>query len=231
MAKTDAEFAALVDKAKNHKNKIERDAAFDTILKEIQIDLKKLAARYYINGADAQDTLQEAYIGVWKAVMDWDQSGGMAFRNFAINLCCKRHIITAMSTANRKKYDPLNNAVSLSIPLSNSDDDNEQYLSDFIPDSSTPLDEQYAVDTEYERNFQRICDKLTKLERAIFEEYMKGQSYHEIAEVLTQKKLAANPDAQPIKPKAVDNALMRIRKKATELYKVLKFEEENQQVF
>ena len=62
--------------------------------------------------------------------------------------------------------------------------------------------------------FNQICNKLTKLERAIFQEYMKSQSYNDIAENLG------------IKSKAVDNALMRIRKKASELYIIFREEKD-----
>jgi RNA polymerase sporulation-specific sigma factor len=199
--KTEQEYIILVSKAKKGDSR-----AFQDILKELDIDLKKIASKYYINGADAQDTLQEARIGVWKAVVDWQVDGGMSFKNFAISLCCKRHIITAMSTANRKKYDPLNSAISLSLPLASSEDDNEQYLADFIPDPKLSTLDTYISQEEYDLWCERICSKLTNLEKAIFYEYMFGQSYNEIAEVLG------------VKSKAVDNALMRIRKKAAEIY-------------
>jgi RNA polymerase sporulation-specific sigma factor len=180
--------------------------AFNSILKELDIEIKKLCSKYYIPGGDASDTLQEAYIGIWKAVEDWRADGGMSFKNFAINICCKRHIITAMSAKTRKKYEVLNNAVSLSLPIVANDDDNEQCLSDFIPDLDLSPQDQYIAKEEYQLNSSRISTKLTKLERMIFEEYMKGQTYSEIAVVLH------------IKTKAVDNALMRIRKKASSLW-------------
>jgi RNA polymerase sporulation-specific sigma factor len=199
--KTEQEFTILVIDAKGGNQK-----ACDIILKELDIDLKKLVSKYYINGADAQDTLQEARIGVFKAIMDWQVNGGMSFKNFAINMCCKRHIITAISTANRKKYDPLNSAISLSLPLTTGEDDNEQYLADFIPDPSPSTLDQYIIQEEHADYCRKICNKLTPLEKTIFQEYIKAQSYNEIAQALG------------IKPKAVDNALMRIRKKAADIY-------------
>jgi RNA polymerase sporulation-specific sigma factor len=194
-------LSGLAIKAKSGDRK-----AFELIIKELENELKKLANKYYISGSDAEDTLQEAHIGVWKAVEDWDINGGMSFKNFTINICCKRHIITAMSTANRKKYDVLNSAISISTPISSGDDDNEQYLSDFIPDTAGSPQDQYISKEEFDANTQQICCKLTKLEKMIFFEYMKGQTYNEIADILC------------IKTKAVDNALMRIRKKASVLW-------------
>lgn len=201
MFKTEEQMQALVKKAKAGDQ-----AAFSMILKELEYELKKLVKQFYISGADADDTLQEAYIGVWKAVDDWTVDGGMSFRNFAIKICCKRHLITAMTSANRKKYDLLNKAISLTLPLSPNGDDHEQYWGDFIPDEAETPAEQYISQEEYSSYSLKICNKLTKLENKIFIEYMKGQTYSEIAETLN------------IKTKAVDNALMRIRKKASALW-------------
>ena len=180
--------------------------AFDIILQQLHGEIKRITSKYYIPGGDEDDVLQEAYIGIWKAVQDWTETGGMSFKNFAINICCKRHIITALSTSNRKKYDILNTAVSLSLPIMGGDDDNEQYLGDFLPDTAPSPEDQCLLREEYMSNSSKICSKLTKLENLIFREYIKGQSYSEIADVLS------------IKTKAVDNALMRIRKKASSVW-------------
>lgn len=200
MLKTE-DLEILAIKAKNGD-----DVAFEKIVKELAIELKKISNKYYINGADSDDTYQEACIGVWKAVEDWDKTLGTSFRNFAINICCKRHIITAISAANRKKCDVLNSAVSLSMPLVVNDDDSQQFLSDFIPDPHETPDQQCISDEEYDLLSDKIRSKLTKLEQLIYSEYMHGRTYNEIADILN------------IKTKAVDNALMRIRKKASCLW-------------
>ena len=188
--------------------------AFDFILKELEYEIKRLISKYYIPGGDKDDTLQEAYIGIWKAVEDWTPTGGMSFKNFAINICCKRNVITAMSAANRKKFDVLNTSISLSLPITGGDDDNEQYLGDFIPDPDASPEMQCIIKEEYEYNSSQISNKLTGLEKEIFDQYMKGQSYGEIAEILG------------IKSKAVDNALMRIRKKAVMLWQAIEKKQE-----
>jgi len=191
----------LVEKAKAHDLK-----SFDKILSILNPELKKMATKYYINGSDAEDVLQEARIGVWKAVEDWQPSGGMSFKNFAINLCCKRHIITAMATANRKKYTILNQSISYEIPIiTNDPSDTEQSLADFIEDPNSELINHFISRDERETRHRRILSKLTNMERSIYLYFMQDLSYREIAENLG------------IKTKAVDNALMRIRKKAAEV--------------
>jgi RNA polymerase sporulation-specific sigma factor len=208
MPKSEVTLEDLAIRAKNGDTK-----AFDIILKELNSEIRKLTSKYYIPGSDSEDTLQEAYIGIWKAVEDWTSTGGMSFKNFAINICCKRHIITAMSAANRKKYDLLNTSISLSLPIGGGDGDSEQYLGDFLPDPNLSPQDQYIADEEYDANSMKICNKLTDLEKMIFWEYMKGQTYSEIADVLD------------IKTKAVDNALMRIRKKASTLWHMIERKE------
>ena len=204
MPKSEESLESLAIRVKNGEPEF-----FSIILKRLDSEIKKLTSKYYIPGSDSEDTLQEAHIGIWKSVEDWSPTGGMSFKNFAINICCKRHIITAISAANRKKFDLLNTSISFSLAVGGGDDDNQQYFGDFLPDPNLSPQDKYIVDEEYEINSAEVCDKLTDLEKMIFLEYMKGQSYSDIAEILE------------IKTKTVDNALMRIRKKAATLWPMI----------
>ncbi len=201
MSKDTEQFLRLVNSAKGGD-----DRAFDKILSELEPELKKISKRYFISGSDPQDVLQEGRIGVWKAVMDFDDSKDMSFKNFALNLCVKRHVITAVAAANRKKFDLHNNAASLDTAVWTGEDDSEQSLSDFIADTEVPLIDRLIQNEEYEEISSKVMKRLTPLERAIFQEYSKEESYKDIA------------DEIKVKPKAVDNALMRIRKKSSEVY-------------
>ena len=201
MSKDTEQFLRLLKSAKNGD-----DRAFDKILSELEPELKKIAKRYYISGSDPQDVLQEGRIGVWKAVQDFDEDKDTTFKNFALNLVVKRHVITAVAAANRKKFDLHNNAASLDTAVWTGEDDSEQSLGDFIADTEMPLLDQLLQKEEYEENSTKVTKRLTPLERAIFMEYSCEESYKDIAEALD------------IKPKAVDNALMRIRKKANDVW-------------
>lgn len=201
MSKDTEQFLRLLNSAKGGD-----DRAFDKILLELEPELKKIAKRYFISGSDPQDVLQEGRIGVWKAVMDFDESKDMSFKNFALNLCVKRHVITAVAAANRKKFDLHNNAASLDTAVWTGEEDSEQSLADFIADTEMPLIDRLVQNEEYEENSEKVTKRLTPLERAIFTEYSYDESYKDIAVALD------------IKPKAVDNALMRIRKKANDVW-------------
>jgi len=201
MSKDTEQFLRLLNSAKGGD-----DRAFDKILLELEPELKKIAKRYFISGSDPQDVLQEGRIGVWKAVMDFDENKDMSFKNFALNLCVKRHVITAVAAANRKKFDLHNNAASLDTAVWTGEEDSEQSLADFIADTEMPLIDRLVQSEEYEENSEKVTKRLTPLERAIFTEYSCDESYKDIAVALD------------IKPKAVDNALMRIRKKANDVW-------------
>lgn len=205
MSKDTEQFLRLLNSAKGGD-----DRAFDKILLELEPELKKIAKRYFISGSDPQDVLQEGRIGVWKAVMDFDENKDMSFKNFALNLCVKRHVITAVAAANRKKFDLHNNAASLDTAVWTGEEDSEQSLADFIADTEMPLIDRLVQSEEYEENSEKVTKRLTPLERAIFTEYSYDESYKDIATALG------------IKSKAVDNALMRIRKKSSEIYQKYK---------
>jgi RNA polymerase sporulation-specific sigma factor len=188
------------------KAKAGNEQAFNEILKILDPEIKKIAHKFYIVGSDEQDVIQECRIGVNKAVKDFDEQGGMTFKNFCMSLCCKRHLITAMSHANTQKFRLQNKAVSLSAPVSQNEEDGIQTYADYIPDPNSDLLAQYILREEFETNLDMISEKLTKLEMSIFEQYSINSSYKHIADNLQ------------VKPKTVDNALMRIRKKSNETY-------------
>jgi DNA-directed RNA polymerase specialized sigma24 family protein len=112
------------------------------------------------------------------------------------------------------KNSILNDSISLDAPIILGDDGNLQTLADFIPDRLNPFDESpetnlvndIIVREEYEQTSLLLKKKLTPLEEDIFTEYGFNSSYKEISNSLQ------------VPPKCVDNALTRIRKKATEVY-------------
>lgn len=218
MATEDISIIRLVSKAKKGD-----EAAFKTLLKMVDSDLKKIAAHYFILGGDKEDVMQELRLGVYKAVNCYDSTKDTTFKNFCINLVCKRHLATAISSAKRMKNSVLNDSISLDAPIILGDDGNLQTLADFIPEKQNPYDESpecnlvedILIKEEYEINTNRLLERLTPLEAEIFKKYGLNSSYKEISISLS------------VPAKCVDNALTRIRKKATEVYVHFKYENEN----
>ena len=209
MATEDPKIVRIVNKAKKGDDK-----AFKTLLKMVEPDLKKIASHFFILGGDREDVMQELRLGVYKAVNSYDCTKDTTFKNFCVNLVCKRHLATAISSAKRMKNSVLNDSLSLDAPIILGDDGNLQTLADFIPEKQNPYDESPEVNLvndiigreEYKLNSQKLLDKLTPLEAEIFNEYGMNSSYKEISNTLQ------------VPPKCVDNALTRIRKKAYEVY-------------
>ncbi len=218
MATEDPKILKLVSKAKKGD-----EIAFKDLLKFVDADLKKIAAHYFILGGDKEDVMQELRLGVYKAVNCYDPTKDTSFKNFCINLVCKRHLATAISSAKRMKNSVLNDSISLDAPIILGDDGNLQTLADFIPEKQNPYDESpecnlvedLIVKDEYELNTERLLQKLTPLETEIFKKYGLNSSYKEISITLS------------VPAKCVDNALTRIRKKATEVYVQYKREEDD----
>lgn len=159
-------------------------------------------SKYYINGAEKEDIVQEGLIGLYKAVMGFNASKDNSFKTFA-NLCIERQIITAVKGARRKKHIPLNSYVSLNttgFENENGDDDNQ--LIDVLNMNvvEDPLDT--ITKNEYYKDVaKKINDSLSRFEKRVLEEYVQGNSYLQIAESLNM----------PVK--SIDNAIQRIRKK------------------
>ena len=216
MATEDPKIVRLVNKAKKGDEK-----SFKQLLKMVDGDLRKIAGHYFILGVDREDVMQELRLGVFKAVNSYDCTKDTSFKNFCVNLVCKRHLATAISSAKRMKNSVLNDSISLDAPIILGDDGNLQTLADFIPDKQNPYDESPEVNLvediiireEFDLNTKKLLEKLTPLEAEIFSEYGTNSSYKEISITLS------------VPAKCVDNALTRIRKKANEVYIQFKKEE------
>lgn len=209
MATEDFRIVRIVNRAKAG-----NQAAFKKLLKMVEPDLKKIAPRFFIVGGDREDVMQELRLGVFKAVNSYDCTKDTTFKNFCVNLVCKRHLATAIASAKRMKNSALNDSISLDAPFILNDDGNFHSLGDYIPDKKNPytdspevnLVEDLVVREELELNSEMLLNKLTPLEADIFVEYGHNSSYKEISSTLN------------VPAKCVDNALTRIRKKASEVY-------------
>ena len=138
-------------------------------------------------------------IGVFKAIRDYDETRGASFSTFA-ELCINRQIVTAIKAASRYKHAPLNNSMSLSGTFS--EDDENSTLEDVIVSNTSEDPEAMLLLREDLDYIGRNGGELfSPLERKVWDLYLQGKSYAEIAS-LTGKTT-----------KAVDNAISRARKK------------------
>lgn len=171
--------------------------AVEILLSRYKPLLNKVTRGFFLLGSDHEDLMQEAMIGLYKAILSFDASKQTSFKTFA-TLCVRRNILDAIKKSNAQKHKILNDSVSLSSLSSfEEDDDNAVYIS--IKEAL--LDEQLIENENFEEITNKIKQSLSKMEFEVLNEFLKGHSYIFIAEKLE------------ISTKSVDNALNRIKSK------------------
>lgn len=172
--------------------------AEDVLIRRYVDMIRSKAHLYFIVGADSEDVIQEGMIGLFKAIHDYSAQREAAFRTFA-ELCVSRQILTAVKTAARLKHQPLNNSVSLSTPVNETDGGTlEESLGG---DMASNPEAVFMENTLSSLLTDENSTLLSSMERRVLGEYLKGRKYPEIAQLLGKSS------------KAVDNAMQRIRKK------------------
>jgi RNA polymerase sporulation-specific sigma factor len=159
------------------------------------------SSSYFIAGGDPDDLVQEGLVGLYKAIRDYRVDKDTTFRSFA-ELCITRQIITAIKTATRHKHAPLNGALSFSHTPAGYDDGSDFTLGDALPGS--PIDDparRVVATEELKALVGCLGSSLSPLEGRVLTLYLEGRSYEEIGEIVD------------CDPKAVDNALQRVKRK------------------
>jgi RNA polymerase sporulation-specific sigma factor len=177
------------------------DSQAQTILMERYRRLVRAKGRgFFLVGGDAEDVQQEAMIGLYKAIRDYQVDRQASFRAFA-ELCITRQIITAIKTATRQKHQPLNRYVS--ITASRPDDEGGERSVDDLLDERVVNDPAELVVSNERVEYMRtaMAELLSGLEVEVLQLYVDGKSYQEIGEMLGRHV------------KSVDNALQRIKRK------------------
>lgn len=161
------------------------------------------ATKFFLVGGENDDIVQEGMIGLYKAIKAFDGEKENSFKTFA-NLCIERQLITAIKMSNRQKHIPLNSSFSLNVSAFEENDDTSVLE---VLDTKTvedPLDT--ITKREYFTSVEDTLDKnLSKFEKDVLDLFVQGDSYIDIA---TKLKSTA---------KSVDNAIQRIRKKASKI--------------
>ena len=182
------------------------NGAADFLMEKYKNLVRMKARSYFLVGADNDDLIQEGMIGLYKAIRDYKQDKNVVFMVFA-SLCINRQIMSAVTSYNRQKNSPLNNYLSLDTPVTDEQGD-EAVLSDVIASKLEKNPEDLFIAKEQSTQLiAEVFGLLSKMERIVLELYMEGLSYNEIAEVLNKQ------------PKAIDNAIQRIRNKINVIIK------------
>ena len=183
------------------------DLALDFLLDKYKYLASKISRSYFLIGAENEDLLQEAMIGLYSACRKYNESMGTTFKTFA-TLCINRAIQSAVKIANRQKNKIFNESYSLSSQGTIQKDEqslDEDELVLYIP-SNEPQPEDVLMSSEtIEEIFKEIDEKLSKKEKKVLMLYLNGLSYLEISNILKENT------------KSVDNAISRTKKKLSNI--------------
>lgn len=177
------------------------EAASEYIISKYRTLAKTKSHIYFIAGGDPDDVIQEGMIGIFKAIRDFDPGRDAGFRTFA-ELCINRQIVTAIKAANRQKYKILNESVSIDYREPGSDGDDAGSLSDSMKSGEDTNPESMTLMREVVSYLKANGENIfSPMENLVWNETLKGKTYMEIAREYGKT------------PKAVDNALQRVKKK------------------
>jgi len=172
--------------------------AEEFLIREYKDVVRGKAHSYFIMGGDREDVVQEAMIGLFKAIKSYAPGNDATFKTYA-DVCINRQILDAIKAANRKKHSPLNTSVSLNKPVKVESD---HTLEETIPGKSDNDPETLMVVQDIINYIsQNESNKFSEMEIQVWNLYMEGKSHKEIALCLDKN------------PKAVYNAMERTKKK------------------
>lgn len=200
-AMTDEE---LIDAIRRGPGSEEAREATNELLERYKEVVRSKARAYFLIGADRDDVIQEGMIGLYKAIVDFQPQKMTKFRSFA-QLCIQRQIVSAVRLSSRLKHWPLNSYISLDRSV-NDEDGKEMSLMELLPDAAGRSPEEVLMDEDNLRQLENaIIDALSPMEKRVLQLFLKGLDYMEIAKAMDKK------------PKAIDNALQRIKRKIMKL--------------
>lgn len=178
------------------------EEALAYILEKYKDLVNTKVSKYFIIGAEKDDTIQEGMIGLFKAIKSFNPEKQSSFKSFA-NICIERQLITAIKTSNRQKHMPLNSYLSLNTSAyDNNEDDSVELMDTFNSNTIEDPLETIMKQEQYIEVENAVNKSLSKFEKQVLNRFLNGESYVKIAEKLDT----------PVK--SIDNAIQRIRKKA-----------------
>lgn len=177
------------------------EAIMDYILNKYKNLVRKYARNMYILGAEEQDLIQEGMIGLFRAIKDYDSGRDASFFTFA-DLCISRKMYTAIEASKREKHTPLNNYISFYASNDGDSIDSKTMFMDLLSAGEISNPENLLIDKENVEQIENLVEQeLSSFEKQVFDLYITGMKYGQIAKVLGKDE------------KSTDNALQRIKNK------------------
>ena len=137
--------------------------AAEELLQRYKNAVRARARKYFFEGFETDDLVQEGMIGLYAAIGDYKPSCGKSFKNFAY-LCVTRRIVDVLRAAGKQKllggilFDP-----------------------DTLTEGYTP--EYFLLDEESRAEFRaKLMGELSDFEFRVVTYYLDGMSYAQICE-------------------------------------------------
>lgn len=176
------------------------DTQFADLVAEYKGLIRAIAKKYYFPGSDREDVIQEGMMGLYKAALAYKPEGKTSFKRFAA-LVIDRHLITALKTARRGKALILTGAERLENRVQEDKYTHIKEVGEIIAGAASDPLTTIIAEEEAATFLRRLKKSLSPLEMEVLKCRLAGFSLQETAETLSRS------------PKAVDNALSRIKNK------------------
>ena len=181
-------YSALSDDVLAGLSKAHDEQAFNELVLRYLSKISIMARKYSARGYEHPDFVQEGLLGLFCAAKTFDPDGGRTFRNYAL-LVAERRLISIIRRQSAQKSVP----ESAIIGLDTLDVD--------VVDTARTPEEELMLREQLAALRKRLSEVLSKRENEVLSLYNEGLSYAQIAQRLG------------LSPKAVDNALQRVRRK------------------
>lgn len=182
--------------------------AEEEIIKRYQPLVHKIANKYFIQGGDHDDLVQDGMIAVWEAIQGYDPDRVNNFTSF-LSTAINNRMKICIRDDNTEKTSMLNGATSMDATATGGDgsDDEGRTLGETLP-SKGPSIEEDMLGKEGAKRITDFIRNLPEKERLAISGVVEGKKIPEIAEELG------------VSYKTVENAVMRARNKIRDYMKM-----------
>ncbi len=180
----------------SEKNEEAYEVIFEKYKPFIVSNAKKLIKYCNNLGIDMNDLIQEGMLGLNIAINTFNPNKDNIFYTYA-KTCIERRMLSLITASRRQKHKILNE----SLPLESDNDEEHLSLYNLISDDTNNPEVRILIQEHDNELTNTINEVLTDFEHQVFELKINGFNYREIAEILDKE------------PKAIDNAIQRIKTK------------------
>ncbi len=157
------------------------------------VSIAKKMLKYCNGGVDLNDLVQEGMLGLNDAINSFRDDKETNFGTYA-RLCIERRIYSLAKSTRTYKNKILNESISI-------EDEDDLTIDRFLMDNSSNPDSMISENDFQNDIITKLESQLTDLEKRVLELKKNDFNYKEIADILEKE------------PKAIDNALQRIKNK------------------